>query len=274
MNRTKPPLSKPLIETHSTDSLTLGNRLKLFMWGNKIPPVTVLAKRFQSVSLCVPHFPFVQMPTASTQTAFVSLEPTSETCRIWMKNWRSVTLTQSTQLSQIVFFSFVKLQASFNLITISSFTKHMLTKFNLLHFYVNVNINANANNVLLSRLPTVFVSECVLVYMTPSQSSNLVRWAAETLHTAMFISYEQVNRAEDWVSIGGNSWALFICTGTVNDPAFVSPTQSFRWTWAIDLARWWSRTCSAATATLQEWRSATLWTHRFCSGFAWSWLNN
>lgn len=150
----------------------------------------------------------------------------------------------------------------------------MLIKFNLLHFYVNVNINANAKNVLLSRLPTVFVSECVLVYMTPSQSSNLVRWAAETLHTALFISYEQVHRAEDRVSIGGNWLAQFICTGTVNDPVFVSPTQSFRWTWAIDLARLWSRTCSAATATWQAWRSATLWTHRFCSGFAWSWLNN
>lgn len=42
-------------------------------------------------------------------------------------------------------------------------------------------------------LPTVLLSECVLVYMTTSQSSNLVRWAAETFHTAMFINYEQVN---------------------------------------------------------------------------------
>lgn len=46
--------------------------------------------------------------------------------------------------------------------------------------------------LLKHRLPTVFVSECVLVYMTPSQSSNLVHWAAETFHTAMFINYEQV----------------------------------------------------------------------------------
>lgn len=30
--------------------------------------------------------------------------------------------------------------------------------------------------------------------MTPSQSSNVVRWAAETFHTAMFINYEQVNK--------------------------------------------------------------------------------
>uniref|UniRef100_H3D5V0 Leucine carboxyl methyltransferase 1 n=1 Tax=Tetraodon nigroviridis TaxID=99883 RepID=H3D5V0_TETNG len=45
-------------------------------------------------------------------------------------------------------------------------------------------------------LPTVLLSECVLVYMTPSQSSNLVRWAAETFHTAMFINYEQVNMSD------------------------------------------------------------------------------
>lgn len=38
----------------------------------------------------------------------------------------------------------------------------------------------------------MLLSECVLVYMTPAQSSNLVHWAAETFHTAMFINYEQV----------------------------------------------------------------------------------
>lgn len=42
------------------------------------------------------------------------------------------------------------------------------------------------------RLPTLLLSECVLVYMTPSQSSSLVHWAAQTFHTAMFINYEQV----------------------------------------------------------------------------------
>ncbi|KAK5622967.1 Leucine carboxyl methyltransferase 1 [Crenichthys baileyi] len=45
-------------------------------------------------------------------------------------------------------------------------------------------------------LPTLLLSECVLVYMTPSQSSNLVHWAAETFHTAMFINYEQVNMSD------------------------------------------------------------------------------
>ncbi|XP_028845719.1 leucine carboxyl methyltransferase 1 [Denticeps clupeoides] len=45
-------------------------------------------------------------------------------------------------------------------------------------------------------LPTLFLSECVMVYMTPEQSSRLVRWASDTFHTAMFINYEQVNMAD------------------------------------------------------------------------------
>uniref|UniRef100_A0A8C1TD97 Leucine carboxyl methyltransferase 1 n=1 Tax=Cyprinus carpio TaxID=7962 RepID=A0A8C1TD97_CYPCA len=42
-------------------------------------------------------------------------------------------------------------------------------------------------------LPTLFLSECVLVYMTPEQSSKLVHWVADAFPTAMFINYEQVN---------------------------------------------------------------------------------
>uniref|UniRef100_A0A8B9KHR4 Leucine carboxyl methyltransferase 1 n=1 Tax=Astyanax mexicanus TaxID=7994 RepID=A0A8B9KHR4_ASTMX len=47
-----------------------------------------------------------------------------------------------------------------------------------------------------TELPTLFMSECVLVYMTPEQSSKLVHWAADTFHTAMFINYEQVNMGD------------------------------------------------------------------------------
>uniref|UniRef100_A0A8C7F7L5 Leucine carboxyl methyltransferase 1 n=4 Tax=Salmoninae TaxID=504568 RepID=A0A8C7F7L5_ONCKI len=43
-------------------------------------------------------------------------------------------------------------------------------------------------------LPTLFLSECVLVYMTPDQSSKLVNWASVTFHTAMFVNYEQKER--------------------------------------------------------------------------------
>uniref|UniRef100_A0A8C2HFX7 Leucine carboxyl methyltransferase 1 n=2 Tax=Cyprinus carpio TaxID=7962 RepID=A0A8C2HFX7_CYPCA len=43
-------------------------------------------------------------------------------------------------------------------------------------------------------LPTLFLSECVLVYMTPEQSSKLVHWVADAFPTAMFINYEQKER--------------------------------------------------------------------------------
>ncbi|KAG8513522.1 Leucine carboxyl methyltransferase 1 [Galemys pyrenaicus] len=46
---------------------------------------------------------------------------------------------------------------------------------------------------LLLRLPTLLITECVLVYMTPEQSANLIKWAANSFETAMFINYEQVN---------------------------------------------------------------------------------
>ncbi|XP_018094768.1 leucine carboxyl methyltransferase 1 isoform X2 [Xenopus laevis] len=42
------------------------------------------------------------------------------------------------------------------------------------------------------QLPTLLVSECVLVYMTPEQSASLLQWATNTFPTAMLINYEQV----------------------------------------------------------------------------------
>ncbi|XP_043945339.1 leucine carboxyl methyltransferase 1 isoform X2 [Protopterus annectens] len=47
-----------------------------------------------------------------------------------------------------------------------------------------------------TQLPVVLLAECVLVYMAPERSANLVRWAADTFQTAMFINYEQVNMAD------------------------------------------------------------------------------
>uniref|UniRef100_A0A8C9AFM7 Leucine carboxyl methyltransferase 1 n=1 Tax=Prolemur simus TaxID=1328070 RepID=A0A8C9AFM7_PROSS len=45
-------------------------------------------------------------------------------------------------------------------------------------------------------LPTLLVAECVLVYMTPEQSANLLKWAANSFETAMLINYEQVNMGD------------------------------------------------------------------------------
>lgn len=48
----------------------------------------------------------------------------------------------------------------------------------------------------------LFLSECVLVYVTPDQSSKQVNWASDTFHTAMFINYEQVNEQDQTLNYG------------------------------------------------------------------------
>lgn len=42
-------------------------------------------------------------------------------------------------------------------------------------------------------LPTIFLAECVLVYMETRHSHDLLDWIASNFKTAIFISYEQVN---------------------------------------------------------------------------------
>lgn len=41
-------------------------------------------------------------------------------------------------------------------------------------------------------LPTVFITECVLVYMEPEHSAAIINWAGTNFKTAVFINYEQV----------------------------------------------------------------------------------
>jgi len=42
------------------------------------------------------------------------------------------------------------------------------------------------------QLPTVFIAECVLVYMSAEKSSALVKWIAEKFANVFFVNYEQV----------------------------------------------------------------------------------
>lgn len=186
-----------------------------------------------------------------------------------MKNWRSVTLTQS--MSQMFFFPFVKMQASFRLFTHNGFTKQLLTKFHLLRFYFNVHTDA-----ICEQCPPLQTADSVPVRVCACLHDAVPILQSRPLGSGNFThSHVHQLRAgkQSWRQ-GGEWWDCFICTDAVNNPAFVSPPQSFRWTWAIDLARWWSRTCSAATATWREWRSATPWTHRCCSRFARSLFKN
>jgi len=43
------------------------------------------------------------------------------------------------------------------------------------------------------QLPTAFIAECVLVYMSAERSSALVRWIADSFASVFFVNYEQVS---------------------------------------------------------------------------------
>lgn len=43
------------------------------------------------------------------------------------------------------------------------------------------------------RLPTFFLSECVMVYMEPAESRALIRWVADSFTRAVFVTYEQIH---------------------------------------------------------------------------------
>ena len=41
--------------------------------------------------------------------------------------------------------------------------------------------------------PTLFLSECVLIYMSPEEGSAIIEWAAKTVPHSAFCTYEQIN---------------------------------------------------------------------------------
>ena len=41
-------------------------------------------------------------------------------------------------------------------------------------------------------LPTLFLAECVLVYMEPEKSKEVVQWAGANFTTALFVNYDPV----------------------------------------------------------------------------------
>ncbi|XP_001951404.1 leucine carboxyl methyltransferase 1 [Acyrthosiphon pisum] len=47
-------------------------------------------------------------------------------------------------------------------------------------------------------IPTMFLTECVLVYMEPESSSMLLHWIAKKFNDIFFINYEQVNMNDNF----------------------------------------------------------------------------
>ena len=42
-------------------------------------------------------------------------------------------------------------------------------------------------------LPTMFLTECVLVYMEPEKSRKVIEWAGSNFTTSLFLNYEPVS---------------------------------------------------------------------------------
>ncbi|XP_065065850.1 leucine carboxyl methyltransferase 1-like [Rhopilema esculentum] len=42
-------------------------------------------------------------------------------------------------------------------------------------------------------IPTIFLAECVLIYLDPKDSNEILEWVARRFETAMFINYQPVN---------------------------------------------------------------------------------
>lgn len=59
------------------------------------------------------------------------------------------------------------------------------------------NIDELANKLQQSEVdftvPTIFLAECVLVYIESQNSSNLLSWIASNFKSTVFVNYEQVN---------------------------------------------------------------------------------
>jgi [phosphatase 2A protein]-leucine-carboxy methyltransferase len=48
------------------------------------------------------------------------------------------------------------------------------------------------------QLPTLFLAECVLVYIESSSVSHLLSWIVGQFDSAMFVNYEQVGPSSVW----------------------------------------------------------------------------
>ena len=40
--------------------------------------------------------------------------------------------------------------------------------------------------------PTLFLSECVLIYIEAEESKELIQWVGNTFNTSVFVTYEQI----------------------------------------------------------------------------------
>ncbi|KAL5005529.1 hypothetical protein ScPMuIL_018985 [Solemya velum] len=61
-------------------------------------------------------------------------------------------------------------------------------------------------------LPTVFVAECVLIYMEMKRTEELVKWISDNITTSFFLNYEQVHMADKFGQVMVDNLKARDCT--------------------------------------------------------------
>eukprot|EP00842_Homolaphlyctis_polyrhiza_P000289 jgi/Hompol1/1260/HPOL_000528-RA len=130
--------------------------------------------------------------------------------------------------------------------------------------------------------PTLFISECVLIYLTPQVSQSIIECISQTVDTAFFATYEQINPFDAF----GSTMLSNLKTRNIELPGiFAHPTlesQMTRYTehgWiisrAIDLNQVWrdviSETEKARVAKLEIFDEVEEWqmlSQHYCVSWA------
>ena len=76
-------------------------------------------------------------------------------------------------------------------------------------------------------LPTLLLSECVLVYLEPEDSCAIIAWAARTFKRSVFVTYEQVGFFKRVFREGFVAACFFFLIDRSSHPAFSLPTPPF-----------------------------------------------
>jgi len=78
-------------------------------------------------------------------------------------------------------------------------------------------------------IPTVFMAECVLIYLDPKESEDIIGWIAKRFHTAMFINYQPVNLSDRFGHVMLENLQSRQCAllGAKGNPTVQSQRESF-----------------------------------------------
>lgn len=78
-------------------------------------------------------------------------------------------------------------------------------------------------------IPTIFVAECVLVYIESQNTSNLLKWFSSNFTSAVFVNYEQVNMNDRFGEVMLNNLRARGCSLAGVDSCLSLDTQISRY---------------------------------------------